>query len=45
MMATKIVNEEARLRIRHRTAVDGEPIFYVGMVARKLEGIPSELVD
>ena len=45
MMARKIVHEQARLRIRHRTAVNGEPIFYVGIVARKLEDIPSELVD
>jgi hypothetical protein len=45
MMAARIVNEEARLRIRHRTSVTGEPIFYVGIIARKLRDIPSELVE
>jgi hypothetical protein len=41
MIEGKILNEEAHLRIRHRTSVTGEPIFYVGIVARKLGDIPA----
>jgi SAM-dependent methyltransferase len=45
MVRHGIVNEEARLRIRHRTSIAGEPIFYVAIIARKLEDIPARLVN
>lgn len=45
MMAGGILHEQARLRIRHRVSVAGEPLFYVGLVARKLEDIPEGLVQ
>jgi hypothetical protein len=44
MITQGIVTVEARLRLIHRVALSGEPLFYVGLVARKHRDIPAELV-
>ncbi|MHC5024419.1 MAG: methyltransferase domain-containing protein [Planctomycetota bacterium] len=39
-----IVEIQAHLRFRHRLSIEGEPIFYVAIVARKTADIPSSLI-
>jgi hypothetical protein len=43
MLSEGIVLEEARLRIRHRISILGEPLYYLGIIARKQRDIPQDL--
>jgi len=43
MIAEKVISMEAHLRYCHRLAVNGDKLFYVAAVARKLRDIPSKM--
>jgi len=43
MFEEGVMNLEARMRIRHRLSMGGEPLFYAGVVGRKLADIPDSL--
>lgn len=45
LRAKGIVRVEAYRRYRHRLSVAGKPLHYVAMVGRKLQEIPTRLVD
>ena len=40
-----IIEIQAHLRFRHRVSIEGEPIFYVAIVARKTADIPPSLIN
>ncbi len=41
----RVIRIEAWRRYCHRLAITGEPLYYVAMVARKLEDLPDEYLD
>ena len=44
LIQNEIVEIESYKRYRHRLNILGEPIYYVAMVAKKLDDIPMELM-
>jgi hypothetical protein len=44
MLDEGIMTLEARMRIRHRLSLAGEPLFYAGVVGRKLADIPDNML-
>lgn len=45
MTEKKIIRMEAYRRYNHRLSIEGKPLMYVAMAARKLRDVPQELVD
>jgi hypothetical protein len=45
MSSHDIIRFDAYRRYSHRLSVDGRPLNYVAMVARKLSDVPAELID
>ena len=43
LIASDVLAIETSRRIRHRRSISGEPLFYTGLVGRKLAPIPSRL--
>jgi len=41
----EILQIQAYRRFRHRLSITGTPLYYIAMVARKLEDIPPELLE
>lgn len=44
MVERKVINIEARMRISHRLSLAGEKLFYVALVARKLDDMPPSVI-
>jgi hypothetical protein len=42
MADEEVMSIEVRDRIRHRLSIAGDPLFYTGLIARKLRDIPSD---
>lgn len=45
MTEKKIIRMEAYRRYNHRLSIEGKPLMYVAMAARKLADVPAGLVD
>ena len=45
MLEDDIIDVFDRERYVHRVAIDGEPLHYVAIAARKRSAIPADLLD
>jgi predicted TPR repeat methyltransferase len=41
----EVIQMQAYRRYRHRNSISGEPLHYLGVVARKLQDVPDEVMD